>query len=261
MRCKSYSLIAVSTPIWVCLTALSCMQPGRAEPPRDGEFRLSVQVWRDHCDGEQTQVERRPLSSMFVFSPEIRNAGARRNLSRNPRLGFKEWLVAVAEQTSEIKKEHAFSIKDGKVNPSRVVGSTSDIWTTPNRTGESLWIQTFANPAWGGASHTEVRQTLKHPEPTAIIIASFLRDAEPAYALVLDHPVAKITNENGLAFFDRLPIGVDIPLRTFTPGIKRITLLKEVEGVEIQGAKIVVFAKDQKDMTISLLAVVENPEE
>jgi len=261
MRCKFYFTRAMSNPIWVWLAALLFIQPGRAEPPRVGEFRLFVQVLRQDSDGEQLQVERRPQNNVFVYAPNTRIAGVLRILSATPRLGFKEWLVAVAEQTRETKKEHVFSITNGKVVPSRVAGRTTDTWTVPKDSDNGLFIRGSANSPWAGTSATLVSQTLKHPEPFPIDILPLTVDAEQAYALVLDHPVARITDDSGIAVFDRLPVGVDVPLLVRAPGITSMTLLEEVEGVEIKRGGLVVYAKEQKVVSISLLVKVKTSQE
>lgn len=257
MHCRSHTQMAASTPIWACVVTLLFMQPGYADPPRDGEFRLTVQVWRQDSDGEQLQAERRPQNDVFVYAPNTSIAGVLRILSATPRRGFREWLVAVAGQGSETKKEHVFSITNGKVVPSRVVGRTTDTWTVPKGGDNALFIVSFANSPWAGTSTTSVSQTLKQPEPVPIEILPIIGNAEPAYALVLDHPIAKFTDENGIAVFDRLPIDVDVPLFVRFPGMASMTLLEAVEGVEMKRGSLVVCAKEQKDVSISLLVKIK----
>ena len=169
---------------WVCLGLSLWLQTVQADPPRASEFQLSIQVWHVRDKARQDQPERQPLANMFVYAPNTNDAGARRHLSSNVRVGFKEWLVALADQTSESSAEHVFRIQDGKVVPSRVAGRTIDTWTVPKGGDDGLGIQSFINPPWVGTSATEVSQALEKPEPFPIKIFPIIGNAEAAYALV-----------------------------------------------------------------------------
>lgn len=181
---------------------------------------------------------------MFIYAPNTRQAARKNRLSEFHRVGFSDWLAKRAEATVETRKTHRFQIQDGRVSPSRVAGRTTDTWIIPKTVDESLWVQGISNPPWTAPSNTEVHRVLTRPEPTTIKVMPTTGNAQPAYILVLDHPVAQVTNRDGAVVFDALPVGVDIPLMVSAPQMSGFSIHSKADGVEVQGSRIVVYSAD-----------------
>lgn len=214
-------------------------------------FELTARVTKKPPIGGLS-TQQQPVVGAFVYLPAIRYLRMPRYLSSERRTGFDAWLKAYVKSSPIVKQTHKFTILNQQIVPQRVLGSISDEWILPKTGMETLYMETLANSYISGYFGKQVSRTLSKAEPVPIAIKSVVGGVDPAYALVLDHPFACVTDETGKAKFKGLPVGVDMPFLIACPDCDSVQVSSPDESLFARGRRFTLSSEDSKAKLVDL---------
>lgn len=84
-------------------------------------------------------------------------------------------------------------------------------------------------------------------------------DLEQAYVMIVDHQLATLTNADGIAKFDELPVGCDVPIRIFSGRIKQGVKTKPVcSTLETPSKHLTTFFADKPGHYRHVIQIVQD---
>jgi hypothetical protein len=166
-------------------------------------------------EGEQTLL---PCRDVFIYLDK-RNSPTVQKWKRTSRVGQPRTI--------------AFQIDGESIVPFVAISQVGDVI---RRTAEDvpLGFETILNPALGGIVPLNRTCQFSFVETTPIEVYDQLKRHRSAWLLVIDHDVATLTSEEGIAHFEGMPIGMELWMRLSCPWLKDDVRL-ESDTLDIKG--------------------------
>jgi len=153
-----------------------------------------------------------PGRDVFVVAPAI----AQKHANRQGR----EWLLRQPPFLQ--RQEHEFDVRDEAIVPAALIALVGDTVKRTARDGRPIQMVSTSYPPSGLSSEVEpvIRLHKCDPAPLMFVAEAVGKPVRPAYIVVSDHGFGRVTNDAGVAEFDEWPIGCDMQVVIWCPGIK-----------------------------------------
>lgn len=158
--------------------------------------------WNEHSSVQ-------PVPSCFVFVPPSDSPQCK----RHPEL--RRWLEA--QRGNPSAKQHRFRLEAGKIVPAAAVLRVGDAVNRYLTDGSTLSLEMSSNSPIGPGPSSVPAYTFQRTETLPITISAASEAATESHALVLDHEIGAVSDENGNIVISGLPPGMDIPMRVCLP--------------------------------------------
>lgn len=188
------------------------------------------------------------LQDVFVFVPRIRSAVIRKSTRHPDARKVQDWLPKSDHATPRTPVDHRFEVQDGRIVPARKIVRTNDRVRCNLNSKEFVSLQMVVNSPYGGVlPDKDALYSFQSAEPVPVKIFDPVDKYAPAWALILDHDLAGVTDKNGTVTFSNLPAGVEIPFRLFLPSIAAGQKYEiSSETVQTAGRRFVFYSDDGK---------------
>ena len=150
-----------------------------------------------------------PYEHAFVYIPATKYVR---------KTAAKQWLLNNREAATP--KQHRFEFENGELRPLTSIARVNDTIHLLDDETTPLGLEMISNSPTGPSPDVMPNLQLRSSEPLPIRILMPISKAE-AHMLVLDHAVAAVTDERGIAHFKKLPTGMVIPMRIACPRLQQ----------------------------------------
>lgn len=204
-----------------------------------------AQVPPDH-DRDGRKAVLIPCRNAFVY---LRPANS---IAVKKRRELRNWVLDRASRHRPV--HHEFSVANGKLMPSAMVIHVGD--SVGHFAGDTpLSFGLFSNTPSGTLVASRA-----FDKPEIIPVKVEGPRLRPSYMLILDHGIAAITNDEGVARFDRLPLGFEFPMRAVCPQIwPKKGIRFESESLDMDGATFLLRADDEAPQRHVIRIVADEP--
>lgn len=167
---------------------------------------LATQTATDRSsDSPKVAIDEVPLENVFVYLPELRSRAV-------GRAGLRDWLAAFAKVNSTGPTHHQFQMINGRISPPAMITRVGDTLGR-SANGVTLGFEMFRNSAPALTVDVMPKYEFDSIEVPPFRVTEITGQHGEGYVLVIDHPVAKLTDAKGTVVFERLPVGQPLPMK------------------------------------------------